>query len=348
MLTTSPRSSYEFNTSTLETVGVPFKAYTNRRVVGLLGTSHHTIKFWAFESCQRIAYFDCDEDIYYINAILSPDSRQLAYTTWHIEANYKIYVCNTPLSVLASIWPAQEVYSTLTQIRIYPHEFIFCEPTVSRRLIERLLESGATRRPAVTPPSTPFFLRLQRLLYTIDPQQSMFLHHVRKLLPFLNAVPPVRSHQPRDLLDVCRLRCFLRSWFDYHSAVPCYIGPTYLSFGPGARVTTQGHSDMGPPEHSRAPSTTLPPPLKAHLRHLSSWWPIHSGPTQPSIVDVPLAPGQSRVLPVMTITRYVTKTLTLIHNSHPQLGISTLENIEAAGCVSASSAFAYIPFAFQF
>ncbi|KAG1778066.1 hypothetical protein EV702DRAFT_1278159 [Suillus placidus] len=52
------------------------------------------------------------------------------------------------------------------------------------------------------------------------------------------------------------------------------------------RTTTQGHSDMNPGESSRPLSTTrssaAPPPTFADpIHHLSSWWPVCGGHTQP-------------------------------------------------------------------
>jgi WD40 repeat protein len=100
-----PRMIYEFDASTLKTVGAPFKhtfiitglALSSDCV--LLASSYYdnTIKLWAFESRQLLASFDVESPG---TLVLSPDSRQLAYTTWN-EA--KIYVCNIPANIIASI-----------------------------------------------------------------------------------------------------------------------------------------------------------------------------------------------------------------------------------------------------
>ncbi|KIK34814.1 hypothetical protein CY34DRAFT_47852, partial [Suillus luteus UH-Slu-Lm8-n1] len=75
---------YEFDASTLETVGTPFKGHTGR-VTGLalsfdgalLASSSRddTIKLWAVESRQLLASFHVQNPWL---LILSPDSRKLA------------------------------------------------------------------------------------------------------------------------------------------------------------------------------------------------------------------------------------------------------------------------------
>ncbi|KAG2126554.1 hypothetical protein DEU56DRAFT_916066 [Suillus clintonianus] len=97
---------YEFDPSTLETVGAPFEGHTNV-ICGLTlsfdgvllasASKDDTINLWAFESRQLLASFDVQKPS---RIIISPDSRQLAYTTWD---DINIYICNTPSSILASI-----------------------------------------------------------------------------------------------------------------------------------------------------------------------------------------------------------------------------------------------------
>jgi WD40 repeat protein len=106
---------YEFDASTLETLGAPFEAHMNVIYglalsfddVLLASTSYdNTIKLWAFESRQLLASFH----ILTPNIIiLSPDSRQLAYTTFQVTKDEnKIFICNIPPDVLASISLASE------------------------------------------------------------------------------------------------------------------------------------------------------------------------------------------------------------------------------------------------
>jgi WD40 repeat protein len=100
------KTIYEFNPVTLEAVGAPFEGHTKSirclalSVDGaLLASSSHddTIKLWAFESRQVLASFDVQNPSH---LILSPDSRQLVYTT-NTKDDYKICICDTPPDVLA-------------------------------------------------------------------------------------------------------------------------------------------------------------------------------------------------------------------------------------------------------
>jgi WD40 repeat protein len=107
---------YEFDASTLETVGTPFEGHT-KYIVGLAlsfdatflasASYDETIKLWAFESRQLLASFDVQ---YPSNLILSPDSCKLAYVTCTSVlsnvrlAGYKdhrICICDTPPDILA-------------------------------------------------------------------------------------------------------------------------------------------------------------------------------------------------------------------------------------------------------
>jgi WD40 repeat protein len=100
-------SVYEFDVTTLETVGSPFKGHTD--VISGLALSldcallasasdDNTIKLWAFGSRQLLASFHILSTIHHL--ILSPDSHQLVYTTLD---DTSIYICNTPPEILASI-----------------------------------------------------------------------------------------------------------------------------------------------------------------------------------------------------------------------------------------------------
>jgi WD40 repeat protein len=99
---------YEFNASTLEAVGAPFEGHT--RVITSLALSFdgallvsssgdNTTKLWAFESRQLLASFDIR---HLHRLILSPNSRQLAYTV-DASGDYKIYICNIPRDILAQV-----------------------------------------------------------------------------------------------------------------------------------------------------------------------------------------------------------------------------------------------------
>ncbi|KIK40074.1 hypothetical protein CY34DRAFT_88035 [Suillus luteus UH-Slu-Lm8-n1] len=106
-------SVYEFDVTTLETVGSPFKGHTD--VISGLALSldcallasasdDHTIKLWAFGSRQLLASFHILSTIHHL--ILSPDSHQLVYTTLD---DTNIYICNTPPEILTSIRPVAQV-----------------------------------------------------------------------------------------------------------------------------------------------------------------------------------------------------------------------------------------------
>jgi len=111
-----PTTIYEFDSSMLETVGAPFEGHTSR-IAGLalsfdcalLASSsgyYNTIKLWpAFESRQLLASFDVHNPRI---LILSPNSRQLAYTTFDTSG---IHVYDIPPDILARIWPEQATSS---------------------------------------------------------------------------------------------------------------------------------------------------------------------------------------------------------------------------------------------
>jgi WD40 repeat protein len=100
------KTVYEFDSSTLQTVGTPFQGHTERvtrlalsfRGALLASASNdNTIKLWDYESRQLLASFDVQNPWL---LVLSPNSRQLAYTT-STKDDHKIYICDTPPDVLA-------------------------------------------------------------------------------------------------------------------------------------------------------------------------------------------------------------------------------------------------------
>jgi WD40 repeat protein len=107
---------YEFDASTFKTVGAPFKGHTysieglalSSDCVLLVSSCYDTIKLWAFESRQLLASFDMESPA--IILILSPDSRQLAYTN---RNDSNIYICNIPVNILVSIGLAEEPQSSV-------------------------------------------------------------------------------------------------------------------------------------------------------------------------------------------------------------------------------------------
>ncbi|KAG2105036.1 WD40-repeat-containing domain protein [Suillus discolor] len=187
----------EFDASTLKIIGAPFAGHTEAvtnlalsfdgALLASASSHDNTIKLWAFESRQLLASFDVQKPTC---IVLSPNSRQLAYTT-SSKGDHKIYICNTAPEILASVGPVPEGRQTSSKTN----------PT-----FERLLESDATRRRRnlATSPAISFPPRLQKPLPTTESQRPTFLLHLRRFLrfsPSTNAVPPVQHGQPRDPLD---------------------------------------------------------------------------------------------------------------------------------------------------
>jgi WD40 repeat protein len=106
------KTIYEFDSSTLKTVGTPFEGHTDH-VAGLALSNDSTllasasfdttIKLWAFESRQLLASFNTAAR----HLVLSPDSRKLAYTT--LGGSPKIHICDIPPDI---VWPGQEALTT--------------------------------------------------------------------------------------------------------------------------------------------------------------------------------------------------------------------------------------------
>ncbi|KIK38496.1 hypothetical protein CY34DRAFT_809293 [Suillus luteus UH-Slu-Lm8-n1] len=181
-------SIYEFDASTLETVGTPFEGHADY-VSGLAlsfdnallvsaSNYDHTIKLWAFDSRQLLASFHVQN---ISSLVLSPDSSQLAYTT-STKDDDKIYICEIPPKVLARTRNIARTKSNL----------------------DHLLHSHAIRPPAGhrKPPirATPI---VPRPLPSNDLQQPSFLRLSKSLRfsPRTNAVRPGRKDQSRDPLD---------------------------------------------------------------------------------------------------------------------------------------------------
>jgi hypothetical protein len=211
---------YEFNASTLKTVGTPIEHTSTVNSLALLFDSallvsacyDSTIKLWALKSRQLLATYSVGGTFAH-TLMPSPDLLQLAYT---IYGGPDIYIFNVTPALLS-------IQSTLRKVRIHPHETIFSRLTFSRRPmpiystyvthdhchhcanLHEPLQSDATRRPAVvrrTPAKRPVISpppRPQIHSPMTDRQQPTFLHHVRKLFHFssrTNSVPPVQPHDP--------------------------------------------------------------------------------------------------------------------------------------------------------
>jgi WD40 repeat protein len=222
-------SIYEFDASTLRTVGTPFKGHTSficSLSLGfdraLLASASHdnTIKLWAFKSRQLLASFDAK----FPDVVLSPDSRQLAYTT---PDSTNIYLCNissNPLTVEVCIHPLRSTLPAMLKftcrlVHLQTHvPLIYSEYASHFSLVyatepSPLLQSDAPLRPDAPhkPATRPVISFPPRSSPIMHPQQPALLRYFRKLLPLsyrMNTTPPLRDCEPRDPLDVCLVVLF--------------------------------------------------------------------------------------------------------------------------------------------
>ncbi|KAG2060174.1 WD40 repeat-like protein [Suillus hirtellus] len=155
----APKTIYEFDASTLQTVRAPFEGHTNI-ICGLAlsfdgallasASRDETIKLWAFESRQLLTSFDvCTPD----HLIFSSNSHQLAYTTW---SGTKTYICDTPPHILATIQSAQEAQPDLQSSVTAPTTF---KTRLHHRLTWRSARVGCALPPIVDVPLAPGRLR---------------------------------------------------------------------------------------------------------------------------------------------------------------------------------------------
>jgi len=117
-----PTTIYEFDASTLETVGDPFQGHTDTirdLALSFDGTllascSGNNIKLWSVEPHQLLASLNAPPEVYPYHLTLSPDTHQLAYS-----ADHKIFICNIPPDILASIRVAPDAQATVRICCIY-------------------------------------------------------------------------------------------------------------------------------------------------------------------------------------------------------------------------------------
>ncbi|KAJ8588913.1 WD40 repeat-like protein [Rhizopogon salebrosus TDB-379] len=226
---------YEFDASTLQTVGTSFTGHASFICslalsfdCALLASASfdNTIKLWAFESRQLLASFDAQ----FPDIVLSPDSRRLAYTT---RDSNDIFICNTPPDIITSIWPADATESQKLPIS------------------REIPESYRTSRPA-TAPHNPVTTSLPRLLgsyNTTNNHRPTFLRRFRKFFrlskfPLRGAPSPVRNDRP-DFLDV---------------PAPTHLPPSH---SPSAQATTGESSDLHSRENASSATVAwyIPPPV---------------------------------------------------------------------------------------
>jgi len=107
VINSEPKTIYEFDASTLETVGNPLwniiiihhLALSSDGIL-LASSSFDIITLWSLElePRQLLGSFNTPLELYQISDLtFSPDARQIAYL-----ADHKVFICNTPPSVLTS------------------------------------------------------------------------------------------------------------------------------------------------------------------------------------------------------------------------------------------------------
>ncbi|KAJ8589150.1 WD40 repeat-like protein [Rhizopogon salebrosus TDB-379] len=296
------KTIYGFDSSTLETVGTPFEGHIHP-VTGLAlsfdcallasASLDNTINLWAFESRQLLASFD---QITVRFLVLSPDSRQLAFTTYELGPP-KIYIRNIPPDVLAIIWPvnAQEGPSAIA-----PKNSQHSDPLNVRDpfvcacySVPLHLQSGsdATTRPAAVRrhrATTPFPTQRLRPFPIVYQQPLTILRHLRTLLPSSfrrGTVLPVQNDEPCDPLDVPAISS------RHHNLSHSTQGMKDVH--PGMIPGGNSRSVLALPitQSSATASTTIR--LRPRLS-LSNWWPLHASRALPLVADVPLAQGKLR------------------------------------------------------
>ncbi|KAJ8584877.1 YVTN repeat-like/Quino protein amine dehydrogenase [Rhizopogon salebrosus TDB-379] len=262
---------YEFDASTLRTVGAPFEGH-NTIINGLAlsfdgalvasASNDGTIKLWAFESRQLLASFKVQLGFRPL-LILSPDSGQMAYTT-----GPNIHICNTPPKILTGLGCATKGHSNK-----------------AGRTPQDLLESDATRGARALPsnPTLPPVIPYAPSQPSPEgPQQHSFMRKFRQFSPLTDSGPPVLNEQPRDPLD-------------FHApSLPHSIHSP-------SQTTPQGNSRTNHHKKSRdtlalftdiVSSATMP---ISFITHLLTGRPVYAVHPAPPIVDVPCAPGLLRV-----------------------------------------------------
>ncbi|KAG2742276.1 tricorn protease domain 2-containing protein [Suillus brevipes Sb2] len=194
--TPDDHSIYECDASTLKTVGAPFKhtspiwGLALSSDCRLLASASYdgTIKLWAFESRRLLASLDVEP----FALVLSPDSHQLAYTTYD---DTKIHICDIPANILANT------------------------ESSNKSKHPDLLNSDATRRtvrrkPVIIPVTSSI---PPRHLYTSD--SRTFLHSLRKLLPS-SRTGAAHTDEPSNTLDFPATSPLPRSHIPRPSAPP--------------------------------------------------------------------------------------------------------------------------------
>ncbi|KAG2343650.1 WD40 repeat-like protein [Suillus weaverae] len=183
------KTIYEFDAVTLETIAAaPFEGHT-KNISGLAlsfddallvsaSSQDNTIKLWAFESRQLLAFFDVQNPV---RLVLSPDSRQLAYVS-STKDDSKICICDTPPDILAQ---ARVIIAHKKSAR---RDLLNFDPTRRPPAGHRRPPISAIRIAPIHPPAR-------------DPKQPTFLRlsKFQSFSPRAHAVPICRIQPPHPL-----------------------------------------------------------------------------------------------------------------------------------------------------
>ena len=166
------------------------------------------------------------------------------------------------------------------------------------------LQSDATRRPAAMHPSSviSFTPLPHRPSPTVHQQQPAFLQTLRKFIHsfYRNALPKVGNDEFYDPLDVC-LFYFLPSTMDMTIALQFPATSSFpLNHSLSAQAVTHVQSGVHSDDNRHLSFTVLQsraaavphPSATIIISRLSGWWPIHTGPAPPPIIDVPMTQGK--------------------------------------------------------
>ncbi|KAG2115765.1 kinase-like domain-containing protein [Suillus discolor] len=227
---------YEFDAPTLKTIRPTFEGHTGPIIdlalsldCALLASasSDNTIKLWDFESRQLLASFKI-LSIYRL--ILSPDSRQLVYTTRHNSDI--IYLCNTPPEILTSIQPVPQVRTSAPKILL---------PLADSRALSITANQSSYEAPPNVQQNLPYPRRYARSEYWSDRQ-------VR--------TPRIQPTETRLLARILQRRAGMRSLTHKTLGKPYELGFQLLR-------QDAVHSDAGPT--ADLPSITISPHISQTL-----------------------------------------------------------------------------------
>ncbi|KAG2369722.1 hypothetical protein BDR07DRAFT_536105 [Suillus spraguei] len=134
-----PKAIYDFDASTLRTVKAPFEGHTS--IIGVLSLSFdgellasasrdQTIKLWTFEFHKLLVSFDVHAPDY---LIFSPNSHQLAHTTW-VTPRYTYATLHLTSLPLSSLHTKRSLRLQIHDSSISTHYVVLCTVTQYKHL----------------------------------------------------------------------------------------------------------------------------------------------------------------------------------------------------------------------